>query len=183
MMTPTIVRRKKRQALACQLRDLEELNCTSCPKKINNHNRKPENICGECPAFLQIRSIGKQLIGLAEKTKIETPEHLTMSTYEYLRENEWKKEEIREHYKIDSDDFAFFLNSNRKAIQPKTLVRKKGEINLTPEEYVEYKRQERSDEEIRRILGISLTLLNQWKKANDVSGRVMKYKKRVKKTN
>lgn len=102
--------KKRRQTLINTLNKLEIENCHSCPNRNFDANHNPENICGGCTTFDELKTVGNELDRVAGIVKhFKLPKELNFSTYIKLREMEWNKDDIRKHFNLKTFEFNAFL--------------------------------------------------------------------------
>lgn len=102
--------KKRRQSLINTLNKLEIENCHSCPHQHCNANHNPINVCEGCPTFNKLREVGDELDNVANEVKLfDLPKELTISTYRRLRELDWDKAKIYNHYNVKKWEFEAFL--------------------------------------------------------------------------
>lgn len=170
-------RSKERQIVMHSIDLIEAEHCAPCPisKSVGNHYKK----CEGCNHFKDIKKLGTKLDQLSKENK-KVPEELNKSTYILLSDRGWTNHQIRAHYKINGTAFYFFLESNgltKSVKQPGPNLK----IALTEKEYYEHKRQGKSDDDIRLLLGVHLHTLSLWKKRNEIVMRKTSYAKRQEK--
>ncbi|MDX1769927.1 MAG: hypothetical protein R3328_00230 [Planococcaceae bacterium] len=105
--------KQKRSSLVNELNKLEIGNCHSCPNRYSYASVDPVDICGECPAFQELRKVGDELEKVAFDLRTnDLPTELNITTYRKLRQLEWTKDEIRIRYKLNKNEFKAFLDFN-----------------------------------------------------------------------
>ncbi|WP_010305336.1 hypothetical protein [Kurthia senegalensis] len=155
----------KRMALLNRQTEIYERNCSTCP--FNDRDKFEE--CDKCPLSQELRSIGSELFTLANDSREGRKElliaklqesELTSNLYQELRSNGVKDAEIVKFAKVTKNEFYAWKRC--------VFGLKAKEIQITKEQYHEYKKQFYTDDEISEMLDVSPEMLKKWKRENGI---------------
>lgn len=152
-------------ALLNRQTEIYERNCSTCP--FNDRDKFEE--CDKCPLSQELRSIGSELFTLANDSREGRKElliaklqesELTSNLYQELRSNGVKDAEIVKFAKVTKNEFYAWKRC--------VFGLKAKEIQITKEQYHEYKKQFYTDDEISEMLDVSPEMLKKWKRENGI---------------
>lgn len=100
---------------------------------------------------------------IVPKKEIKT-DLITVDEYKQLRKTGLKDKEIAELKGIQRDKLSAWKKKNRHAIGEESFRGKKlKDINITKAQYIEFRKQGLSEEEISKKIGVSRTPLRKWR--------------------
>lgn len=158
-------KRQRRLDLTLSLERLETEHCKPCDKKLGG-KQKPENVCGKCPIYKQIRTIGEELSGVISIN------YLTADKYLKMRSEGLTDIQVSERVGCNVKTLAKWKDSkNVNFVMPR-----KKKIKLLVTEYQAMKNKGLIDTEIAKELNVSEATLVNWKRENNIT---RSYKKNV----
>ncbi len=112
-------KRQRRLDLALTLARLEKEHCKPCDRKLGG-KQNPENMCGKCPIYKQIRAIGVEMMGgevIKPGKKGRKPLDISVEAYNDLKATGLKDELIAKKLNISLKSLANFKRTNGLAIK------------------------------------------------------------------
>lgn len=165
---------QKRIEVLDKISDLTSEHCLKCPSMY----KQPSEGCEECPAYKEIRALGKELIDIAnskprEESDLEAEvvnkssdvqvklDSFSPESYLRMKENGKLDEHIRKRLGVSRSAFYEWKQKNGLVIPKNNKL-----ANFTEEEYNQLRSEGLTKSDIARKIGVSRDSIYRWVKRN-----------------